>query len=263
VLGVLVAAVPRWDAPQREIAERVAREVRLLNRLAGMDLELRVSEWASAQRVDDRTVLVRETVYGYPMPMQVEQQAAFDPIRVTASVAASVHDIDPAPLRDVLGVHETRRAHAVTCLEEVEEAAGEPETDAALRWMRDHLPGDGPAVVVHGDLLGQNIILPMHGESEWGLIDWEFACLGDPAYDLAIVTRGSRRPFGRGRGREQLVEAYAEAGGAPVTEADIAFYELRLIAGWYLKASRGRESGHPPEFYLQRMASFLRRAPGG
>ncbi|MES1178233.1 MAG: phosphotransferase [Myxococcales bacterium] len=27
------------------------------------------------------------------------------------------------------------------------------------------------------------------------VIDWEYTALGDPAYDLAIVTRGARRPF--------------------------------------------------------------------
>jgi thiamine kinase-like enzyme len=27
------------------------------------------------------------------------------------------------------------------------------------------------------------------------VIDWEYAIRGHPAYDLAIVTRGTRRPF--------------------------------------------------------------------
>ena len=41
------------------------------------------------------------------------------------------------------------------------------------------------------------------------------------AYDLAIVTRGARRPFQMADGLDRLLGDYREAGGAPVTRADI------------------------------------------
>lgn len=262
ILGKLVAAVPRSDAPHFEIADRVVREVELLTRLAGMDLEIRVPGWASAQRVGNRTVLVREVVCGFPMPMKVAELAAFDPLEIVAWVAATVHDIDPEPLRDVVPVNASRRDHALARVQEVEEIAGNPVADEALRWLREHLPREAPAAVVHGDLLGQNIILPLDGEPGLGLIDWEYCCIGDPAYDLAIVTRGGRKPFGRARGRELLVDAYLEAGGhVEVSTIDVAFHEMAMIAGWYLESLQGRGHGHPPETCLQRLRALLRRLP--
>jgi len=53
-------------------------------------------------------------------------------------------------------------------------------------------PPDDPSVLLHGDLLGQ-ILLAMDGPHH--VINWEYATRGDPAYDLAIVTRGVEQPF--------------------------------------------------------------------
>ncbi|PYO55704.1 MAG: hypothetical protein DMD83_18255, partial [Candidatus Rokuibacteriota bacterium] len=69
-----------------------------------------------------------------------------------------------------------------------------------------------------------------------GVIDWEYSTLGDPAYDLAIVTRGVRRPFQIDGGLERLLEAYAAAGGANVSVAQVRIHGLCLAAGWYRDA---------------------------
>ena len=86
-------------------------------------------------------------------------------------------------------------------------------TAQAYRWARSHLPPTVPSSFLHGDLLGQNILLgleePSGPATTSTLIDWEFACRGDPAYDLAIVTQGTRRPFQVNRGLERLLEFYA------------------------------------------------------
>ena len=68
-----------------------------------------------------------------------------------------------------------------------------------------HLPPATPSALLHGDLLGQNILFSLDGEP-LGLIDWEQTELGDPAYDLAIVTRGVKRPFKVSGGLDLLVE---------------------------------------------------------
>lgn len=119
------------------------------------------------------------------------------------------------------------------------------------------MPPDVPAAFVHGDLLGQNILL-------WpgalpAVIDWEYAEQGDPAYDLAIVTRGVRRPFQVDRGLGRLLEAYAAAGGLPLTAADVHFHELCLAAGW-VREALARRSAEPPGQALQRLRSILGRA---
>ena len=88
-----------------------------------------------------------------------------------------------------------------------------PETEPAREWATEHLPPDRPAVLVHGDLLGQNIFV--YPDQLPTVIDWEFCRMGDPAYDLAVITRGVRRPFQMERGLDRLLQAYAAAGGEP------------------------------------------------
>lgn len=83
------------------------------------------------------------------------------------------------------------------------------------------------------------------------VIDWEYCRVGDPAYDLAIVTRGARRPFQMADGLDRLLGDYREAGGAPVTRADIHVHELCLIGGYYRDSLRGEHPHRPPEVYNQ------------
>jgi hypothetical protein len=64
-----------------------------------------------------------------------------------------------------------------------------------------------------GDLLPQNLLWDFHGEGRISVIDWESARIGDPAYDLAIVTRGARQPHKESGGLERLLDRYNEAAG--------------------------------------------------
>ena len=50
-------------------------------------------------------------------------------------------------------------------------------------------------MLLHGDLLPLNLLWGRETD-ELGVVDWESARIGDPAYDLAIVTRGHAKPFG-------------------------------------------------------------------
>ena len=131
------------------------------------------------------------------------------------------------------------------------------ETETAREWTVQHLPEDRAAVLVHGDLLGQNILV--FPDEAPAVIDWEFCRLGDPAFDLAIVTRGVRRPFQMARGLDRLLDAYAAAGGVPINRAEVHLYELCMVAKWYLEALRGEGSG-PPDQALARLRGVLRRA---
>ena len=108
-----------------------------------------------------------------------------------------------------------------------------------------HLPPPEPSLLVHGDLLGQNILVDPDGSPS--VIDWEYAQRGDPAHDLAIVTRGVRRPFQVERGLEKLLEAYHRHGGTGVTIEQVRLHELCLVAGWYRDALVGRGLHGPEE----------------
>lgn len=57
-------------------------------------------------------------------------------------------------------------------------------------------------------------------------IDWEYCRLGDPAYDLAITTKGARRPFQVSGGLEQLLAAYRSAGGDAISPSAVHFDEV-------------------------------------
>jgi hypothetical protein len=82
---------------------------------------------------------------------------------------------------------------------------------------------------------------------------------GDPAYDLAIVTRGVRRAFQVERGLERVLEAYAAASGTEVTRAHVHRHELAMVACWY-KDAQGGQSPHAPPHYLRPLRSVLGRA---
>jgi aminoglycoside phosphotransferase (APT) family kinase protein len=185
----------------------------------------------------------------------------------------------------------TRRAHGLSELEQLE---GFPELSEAYTWALEHLPPDEPSVLIHGDLLGQNILVGAWGEgrqrrpeasnvqpeSDNGLavIDWENAMLGDPAYDLAIVTRGSRTPFRMDRGLECLLEAYAnfgvlgegrqrrpeapnvQTGQRSIAAHEVHFYELCLLARWYRDAFYGNGSGESAGSLLGQLRNVLARA---
>lgn len=126
----------------------------------------------------------------------------------------------------------------------------------AHQWAIEHVPPEAPSVLLHGDLLGQNILLSSDG-LPW-VIDWEYAMRGDPAYDLAIVTRGVRQPFQIAGGLDRLLDSYAGYGGMEIAADHVHVYELCLIAGWYRDALAGNSS-HSPAHELDRMRSLLRR----
>jgi aminoglycoside phosphotransferase (APT) family kinase protein len=238
------------------VGERAEREAGLLRGLAELSLPLRVPRVLGVWPDDaGRLVLVRQFLPGVELDLRAGGQPFIRPWEVVAELAAAVHSLDVAAFASLLPGHEMRRAHAEEALLVFDELDA-PEARAGLAWARDHLPPATPSVLLHGDLLGQNILLaPGHPP---GLVDWEYARRGDPAYDLAIVTRGVRRPFQIDRGMDRLLEAYARFGGCPVEAGHVHVFELSLLAGWY-RDSLTSSDGEPPQHALDRLRSLLRR----
>ncbi len=71
------------------------------------------------------------------------------------------------------------------CLRFVTRIATEARYQAALRGARNHW---NPTGLIHGDLRCANVLLQRNGDASalW-LVDWELACHGDRAWDLAAV----------------------------------------------------------------------------
>ena len=104
-------------------------------------------------------------------------------------------------------------------------------------------------------------------DNQINVIDWEYAKIGDPAHDLAITTRGAKRPFGQANGRGRLLEAYREAGGQDVALHELVSHELMLIMHWLWETIQSWESGdcrgHAPDVYESRLVRLLRQAKDG
>lgn len=252
----LVALVPRRDAPARG-ASRVEREARLLRFLARQDVEFRVPDLAVAVPDGDEAILVCEYVAGMPVDLRAGRALSFVPWKLVGEIAASVHGL-PVDELAWMGGHATRREHGAQVVGELAGLAdsAERETRDALEWLRENLPPDEPARLLHGDLLGQNLLF--YPDRPFVVLDWERAIIGDPAYDLAIVTRGVRRPFQVQGGLTKLLDAYAEHSDVELRESEVRFHEIAFHLIWYARAISGGEHREPAPAVLARLRNLLR-----
>jgi aminoglycoside phosphotransferase (APT) family kinase protein len=247
-------ALPRPDAPA-EIDERTSRELRLLARLRSRSFPFRLPEMVGAFPDGDRLALVRRFCRGIELDLRAGRQPSVRPWEIVAEIAAAIHAVPGADVEDLVPGAATRRTHALEKIAALDDTA-EPELRDARAWALEHLPPETPSTLLHGDLLGQNILLALDGPHR--VIDWEYATRGDPAYDLAIVTRGARQPFQIDRGLQRLLDAYRAHGGPDVTPDQVHVHELCLLAGWYrdVLAEHGRVSAAAER---DRLRGLLRR----
>ena len=158
---------------------------------------------------------------------------------------AAIHSVDlerselwgalPAPVSGQTPA-QTRLAQIEAELDSIAEP--HPALELCLRWLRrnEPPPPDKP-VLVHGDFrVGNLLVSPEQGLV--GVIDWEFAHIGDYAEDLTWGLIREWR-FGvvglrlGGIGQpEPFFEAYARASGRQVDPARIAYWELLANVWW-------------------------------
>ena len=112
------------------------------------------------------------------------------------------------------------------------------ELDAtrAFAWLAER---QAPLVLCHNDLNPLNLLFDRDGKL-W-LVDWEYAGLGDAAFDLASYA--SQHALSA-RGRRALVQEYCKAGGGAVDQprfevADWAFDYVQWL--WYLATLESNE----------------------
>ena len=236
----LVVRVPRHDAGAEQPAHARA-EAELLSRLTELDLPFAVPRVVGLVEVSEGLAMVQTRCIGAPLSIHLPEPLVDLRWTMAAFAAATLHRADPARLSGLLSGPATRADHARAGLPAMR-ATGLPQLDRAADWIEAHLPPETPSCLLHADLLGQNLLVPLLEEGpherHLSVIDWERAELGDPALELAILTRGVRRPFGRADGLDRLLEAYHAHGGQPVTRAEVRAQELAMVAGWVLDAQR-------------------------
>lgn len=232
--------VPEADADRDE---RLRREADLLEQLALRPLPFRVPEVVGLVENEDGLVVVQRLLDGYPLNECRNSKRCPPPWEIAGKVAAAVHRLNPTGLPIDKPPHTTRRQHGHTAVDSLDNS-GNPLLDDAHQWALAHLPPDEPLCLIHGDLLAQNLLVDLGLSDEPplppGVLDWEYARLGDPADELSIITRGVRSPFGATDGLHRLLSAYRESGGLPVTANDVRLFELVLVGTIYRDLAEDR-----------------------
>jgi aminoglycoside phosphotransferase (APT) family kinase protein len=153
-----------------------------------------------------------------------------------ARAAAATHAVPVDELPSLAGAATPEGATAA--LEEQLDRIGEPHPalELGLRWLRANLPEPVEPALVHGDLRLSNLMVDEAGLV--GTLDWELCHLGDPVEDLGWMCIRSWR-FGNddrpalGCGtRDELLAAYAGAGGREVTRDELRFWEAFGNVRW-------------------------------
>ncbi|PKP81909.1 MAG: phosphotransferase family protein [Alphaproteobacteria bacterium HGW-Alphaproteobacteria-18] len=111
-----------------------------------------------------------------------------------------------------------------------------PVFELAFAWLKANEPEPATPVLVHGDFRLGNLIVDQNGLG--AVLDWELAHIGDPREDIAWVCVNSWR-FGQTENRvggfgqlDEMLDAYAQAGGARFRPADIDWWEMLGSLKW-------------------------------
>jgi aminoglycoside phosphotransferase (APT) family kinase protein len=189
-------------------------------------------------------------------------------LRLISRVAANIHRLEIERFPH-LPSSSSRTENVKSRLAEFDEAlfAEFPLANEVREWITAQIPSYDRSCVLHGDLLPQNLVCDWpatgHEGAPVGVVDWEMARVGDPAYDLAIVSRGDRKVLGVKDGLKVLIEDYLEFGGQPISLADVRLHELLLVLHWLEEAWREYQKpvtrGHGPDFYEAKLQSLFRR----
>jgi aminoglycoside phosphotransferase (APT) family kinase protein len=156
-----------------------------------------------------------------------------------AEELARIHSLDRARLPFLPGTGAPSPARrAIEGLLAQLDSAGEPHPaiELGIAWLRENLRDTGPAVVVHGDFRIGNLVVGPDGLA--GVLDWEFARVGDVLEDLAWPLVKAWR-FGvdglrlGGIGDERaMIDRYVELTGRKIDPADVRAYELLGNVRW-------------------------------
>ena len=210
---------------------------------------------------DGLLVTMTTFVLGHSIDFRTAKSRQKKPWEIVAKVAAETHKIPKSQLPTTIRYFPYWHDHIISEMNEFRKFSAVPQINCALSWIQDNLPESKASVLVHSDLLGQNILETL--DEEIYLIDWEYSFIGSPAYDLAIVTRGVKNPFKVSGGLDRLIDAYLQCGGQQVTKKDVHIHEILLNLGWYEISLDRTRGGHAPEYYLEALERLLNRASKG
>jgi aminoglycoside phosphotransferase len=239
-----------------DAGSRLLREQFILDVISRETTYFSIPEPVGMVWYDGNLIAATSFVAGMPVDLRASQSHLNRPWEIVGKIAAEVHKLPIHDLPKTIERYSTRREQTVNTVNNFRKFAL-PEIQYAVQWICENLPPEKNSVLIHGDLLGQNILWTLEGELF--VIDWEYAFIGDPAYELAIVTRGVKEPFQVSNGLGRLIDSYLSSGGQEISKKEVHVYELLLCLGWYEQSLDRSKGGHGPDYYLDFLRSMLRR----
>ncbi len=265
-LVLRLSKIERGFQSREEAGISLRKEARTLQALGAFDLQFEVPRLVCLVRdgSSEPVGLIESAVSGLPLSWSSGVNLEL-PLETIAKVAGATHNLPKADFPH-LKVWADSRAHVMEQLDAFPLSLFDEFAEAqnSRDWILHHSPSDRPSVVLHGDLLPQNLLLDTSKNARIAVLDWECAQIGDPAYDLAIVTRGVRKPLGISSGLQRLVSLYNEIAAHKIEPAAVIVHELFLHLNWLAEAAEKKRNknagGHGPEHYAGLLGSILRRA---
>jgi aminoglycoside phosphotransferase (APT) family kinase protein len=181
-----------------------------------------------------------ERIAGATLPAKILRDPALASVRPQLAgqlgiIAAAIHATDLARIPRLPVLDAERQLDHLHSQYKAQETA-RPVFELAFRWLRDHLPAPVAPVLVHGDYRHGNLIIAAQGIS--AVLDWELAHIGDPAEDLTWLCLPPwrfgelDRPVGGFGLHEDLLAAYERAGGAPLDDSRLKWWEVLGSLRW-------------------------------
>ena len=180
--------------------------------------------------------IVMERIEGETLARRILRDEKFQDARSALAAdcgafLAGLHAIDPqvvAPLQSADPLKQIRLT-----LDALDMPS--PTFEFAIRWLETNRPQTLSTAIVHGDFRLGNFIVGEEGLR--AVLDWELVHLGDPREDLGWLCVkawrfGAAEPVGGFGTREDLLAAYQAAGGAPVSLAELHWWEVFGTLRW-------------------------------
>lgn len=195
-----------------------------------------------------REAFISERLHGETIGRRVVSRPELHPARIAlpmqmARELALIHSVALEGLEFLPGAKlESGAAHCVARLYAELDSVLEPHPviELALRWLSLHEPPGNDATLVHGDFRIGNLMV--NQTDLVGVLDWEFAHIGDPAEDLAWPLIRAWR-FGRddqhlgGIGNLQpFLTAYNVLSGRAITTETLFYWEVMGNVKWAIGA---------------------------
>ena len=202
---------------------------------AGVPVPEVVSSSAHADDLD-APYLLMAAVPGETIARRILRDDRFESARprVVGQCAQALARLHEVPVE---AVDELTETDPLASLRGVVDLIGQPRPalELGLRWLATSKPEPTGRTIVHGDFRLGNLIVDRSGLA--AVLDWELAHIGDPVEDLGwLCVRawrfGSDAPAAGLSGYDELLSAYAAAGGATVEPDTLRWWEAYGTLRW-------------------------------